>query len=154
MGTNRFGWRCVIRKGTETYLNARQSSQQVKRAALKARTITAECSTEYPVCSRLCVSDFGLRYHIRWYTDKQRARLDFIDYNSWPYMYVCNIYIKATSPIFTSITRQLLCRRFFTSITIIYILYMQVYSHTHPSKNINTHSALPKQRVQSLKKYT
>ena len=34
--------------------NARQSSQQVKRAAMKARTITAESSTECPVCSRLC----------------------------------------------------------------------------------------------------
>ena len=58
---SRSEWKHAIRKRAEVYENARQSSQQVKYAALEARTITAERSTEYPVCSHLC--DFGLRSH-------------------------------------------------------------------------------------------
>ena len=68
MATNRSGRRHAIHKGTETNENARQSSQQVQRAAMKARAITAERSTECPVCSRLCTSDFGLRSHRRVHT--------------------------------------------------------------------------------------
>ena len=60
MATSRCGWRHGIRKGTEAYENARQSSQQAKRAAMKATTITTQRSTQCPVCSCLCASDFGL----------------------------------------------------------------------------------------------
>ena len=84
MSTSRSGWRPAIRKGTEAFENERQSSQQVKRAAMKARTITAERPTKCPVCSRLCALDFGLRSHMR--EHKQRARLDYIDHDSRPYI--------------------------------------------------------------------
>ena len=65
MTTNRSGWRHAVCKGTEAFENTRQSSQQVKCAAMKARTITAERSTECPVCSCLCASDFGLTSHMQ-----------------------------------------------------------------------------------------
>ena len=82
MATSRSGWRHAIHKGTEAYENDRQSSQPVKRVAMKARTITIERSTECPVCSRLCASDFGLRSHMR--VLKQSAWLDFINQDSRP----------------------------------------------------------------------
>ena len=45
-------------------LRCKQSSQQKKHAAMKARTIPAERSTECPECSRLCASDFGLKSRV------------------------------------------------------------------------------------------
>ena len=77
------GWRHAVHKATEADENERQSSQQAKRAAMTARTITAEHSTECPVYSRLCASEFGLRFHMG--VHKQSARLDFIDHSSRPF---------------------------------------------------------------------
>ena len=76
----------AIRKETEVYENERQSSQQVKGAAMKARTITEERSTECPEFGPLCASDFGLRSHMR--VHKEIARLDFIDHDSRLYTHI------------------------------------------------------------------
>ena len=87
MATNRSGWRHVIRKGTEAYENARQSSQRVNLAAMKAKTITADRPTECPEYSRLYATDFVLRSGMRVH-NKQSVRLDFIDHDSQPSIYL------------------------------------------------------------------
>ena len=79
----------VPQGGTEAYENERQSSQQAKRATVKARTITAERSTESPACKPpVCIRLWPEILH----GGTQNARLDFINHDSWPYIHAYVLY--------------------------------------------------------------
>ena len=86
MATSRSGWRHAIHKEIEAYENKRQSSQQVKCAALKARTITVKRSLSVQYAAA-CVHQ-TLAWDPAWgYTNKQSATLDFIHHVSQPYIH-------------------------------------------------------------------
>ena len=53
---------------------------------MKARTITAECSTESAVCSHLSALEFGLRSHMIAHTNKMLGwtlLIKIVNYTSW-----------------------------------------------------------------------